>query len=59
MKRTLSKFIRSVVERYSSTKRRRDIDAQIQRAYGGNALEMLDEVGDLLGAQEWPGDRTG
>lgn len=51
-----SAFIRSAVELYLRTKRRRQIDAEIERAYEGHAKQMLDEVSELVGAQEWPVD---
>ncbi|HXV61721.1 MAG TPA: ribbon-helix-helix protein, CopG family [Vicinamibacteria bacterium] len=51
-----SAFIRSAVELYLRTKRRREIDAEIERAYEGHAKQMLDEVAELVGAQEWPVD---
>lgn len=51
-----SAFIRSAVELYLRAKRRREIDAEIERAYDGRAEEMLAEVAELVGAQEWPGD---
>ena len=47
-------FIRSAVEMYLRAKRRREIDAQITSAYAERADELLEEVVDLTGAQEWP-----
>lgn len=55
-KRGRSAFIRSAVELYLKAKRRREIDAEIERAYDRSADDMLDEVADLVGVQEWPGD---
>ena len=49
-----SMFIRSAVEMYLRAKRRREIDAQITSAYAERADELLEEVVDLTGAQEWP-----
>lgn len=51
-----SAFIRSAVELYLKAKQRRRIDAEIGRAYEGCADRMLDEVAELVEAQEWPGD---
>ncbi len=49
-----SAFIRSAVEMYLRAKRRREIDAQITSAYAESADDLLEEVADLLGGQEWP-----
>ncbi len=49
-----SAFIRSAVEMYLRAKRRREIDAQITGAYAESADDLLEEVADLLGGQEWP-----
>lgn len=49
-----SVFIRSAVEMYLRAKRRREIDAQITNAYAESADDLLEEVADLLGGQEWP-----
>lgn len=49
-----SAFIRSAVELYLSAKRRRQTDAQIQRAYEGQADAMLDEIEGFMGEQAWP-----
>jgi metal-responsive CopG/Arc/MetJ family transcriptional regulator len=55
-KRGRSAFIRSAVELYLKAKRRREVDAEIARAYEGSADDMLDEISELVGAQEWPGE---
>ena len=49
-----SAFIRSAVEMYLRARRRREVDAQIANAYADRADDLLEEVSDLLGAQEWP-----
>jgi metal-responsive CopG/Arc/MetJ family transcriptional regulator len=49
-----SMFIRSAVEMYLRAKRRQEIDARIASAYAERADELLEEVVDLTGAQEWP-----
>ena len=49
-----SMFIRSAVEMYLRAKRRQEIDARITSAYAERADELLEEVVDLTGAQEWP-----
>ena len=49
-----SAFIRSAVEMYLRARRRREIDAQITGAYADSADDLLEEVADLLGGQEWP-----
>ena len=36
------------------SRRRREIDEQIRNAYAGKADELLAEISDLMGAQEWP-----
>jgi hypothetical protein len=47
-------FIRAAVRLYLSAKERRELDARLVRAYGGEADAMLGEVAQLIGAQEWP-----
>lgn len=49
-----SAFIRSAVDLYLLTKRRRLIDAQITNAYRGRADELAAEAAGLLDAQAWP-----
>ena len=49
-----SAFIRAAVETYLRARRRREIDAQIATAYDGRADDLLEDVTDLLGVQEWP-----
>ena len=51
-----SAFIRSAIQLYLKAKRRHEIDDEIRRAYEGCADKMLDEVSDLVSAQEWPED---
>lgn len=53
-RRGRSSFICSAVEMYLHAKRRREIDAQIANAYGGQTDELLDEVADMIGTQAWP-----
>jgi len=43
-----SAFVRSAVESYLATKRRRTIDQEIARAYEGEADSMLTEIADLI-----------
>ena len=47
-------FIRSAVEMYLRARRRQEIDARIASAYAERADELLEEVVDLMGGQEWP-----
>lgn len=49
-----SAFIRSAVDLYLATKRRRRVDAHITTAYGGRADELAAETADLVDAQAWP-----
>lgn len=49
-----SAFIRSAIEMYLRARRRREIDLQITDAYADSADDLLEEVADLLGGQEWP-----
>ena len=51
-----SAFVRSAIQRYLAAKQRREIDAQLVRAYTGDADVMLEEAADLMQAQEWPDD---
>lgn len=51
-----SAFVRSAIELYLSAKERREIDANLTRAYAGKADEMLEEIGDLLDLQAWSND---
>lgn len=51
-----SAFVRAAVERYLAAKKRRDIDRRIAEAYRGQADAMLDEISDLIDAQQWPDD---
>ncbi len=49
-----SAFIRSAIETYLRARRRQEIDAQLAAAYDGRADEVLEDVSDLIGEQEWP-----
>ena len=51
-----SAFVRSAVKLYLTAKERRAIEAQLAKAYAGEADAMLEEVVDLLDAQAWPDD---
>ena len=49
-----SALIRDAVTLYLEAKRRKEIDAQIRRAYQGHGRDLLDEVEQLLEGQAWP-----
>jgi len=49
-----SAFVRAAVRAYLAAKERRETETRIAHAYGGEADPMLDEVADLILAQEWP-----
>jgi hypothetical protein len=49
-----SALVRAAVQLYLTAKERRELDARIARAYDGEADAMLDEVAELIRAQEWP-----
>lgn len=50
-----SAVIARALRLYLEANRRREVDAAYARAYGGaGGQEMLDEIGELLGAQAWP-----
>jgi metal-responsive CopG/Arc/MetJ family transcriptional regulator len=51
-----SAFVRSAVEVYLAAKARREIEAQIVKAYSGQAEAMLAEVEELVGGQSWPSE---
>lgn len=51
-----SAFIRSAVELYLAARERRQIDAELTRAYHGQADALLAEIEDLLAEQSWPSD---
>ncbi len=51
-----SAFVRSAVERYLAAKQRREIDRRITQAYPGKADAMLNDIADLIDAQQWPDD---
>lgn len=39
---------------YLRARQRREVDEQLGDAYAVRAGELLEEIGDLVGAQEWP-----
>jgi Arc/MetJ-type ribon-helix-helix transcriptional regulator len=49
-----SAFIRDAVRLYLEAKRRHEIDARIERAFGGHRDELLDDVEGMLEGQAWP-----
>ncbi len=49
-----SAFIRRALRFYLEARRRRELDAAIAQAYEGEADAMIEEVAELIGAQEWP-----
>jgi metal-responsive CopG/Arc/MetJ family transcriptional regulator len=49
-----SALVRAAVRLYLAAKERRETEARIARAYDGEANAMLDEVAELMRAQEWP-----
>lgn len=49
-----SAVVRSALRLYLEAKRRRSVDAAIRRAYSGESDEMLGEIEELIGAQQWP-----
>ena len=51
-----SAFIRSAVRLYLKAKERREIEARLADAYGGEADALLEEIESLMGGQSWPGD---
>ncbi len=51
-----SAFVRSAVELYLDAKQRREIEAQLVKAYSGQADAMLDEVAELMVDQSWPNE---
>jgi metal-responsive CopG/Arc/MetJ family transcriptional regulator len=51
-----SAFVRAAIELYLTSKRRRQIEAEIAAAYRGQADALLAESADLMDAQEWPDD---
>lgn len=54
VRRGRSAFVRAAVQLYLETKRRRQIEEQIARAYQGEAETMLHEVSELVEGQTWP-----
>jgi len=51
-----SAFVRSAVQLYLRAKDKRDVDARLATAYGGQADVLLGEVEALMGSQSWPGE---
>jgi metal-responsive CopG/Arc/MetJ family transcriptional regulator len=49
-----SAFVRTALRFYLEAKRRRDLEAQLQRAYQGRAHDLFGEVADMLTDQAWP-----
>lgn len=49
-----SSFIRSAAEVYLAAKARQRVDADLARAYEGQAEEMASEIAELLDRQSWP-----
>ncbi len=49
-----SAFLRDAACLYLEAKRRRDVDAQIVRAFRGHEAELTREVESMLGEQAWP-----
>lgn len=49
-----SAFVRSAVELYLKAKQRKEVEAQLDRAYSGEADAMLEEISDFIGEQAWP-----
>ncbi len=49
-----SAFIRTAVRLHLAAKQRRENDARIAQAYGGEADPLLSEVESLVDGQPWP-----
>ena len=49
-----SAFIRSAVRLYLEAKKRREIEARLFEAYGGEAGPLLEEIEELMSGQSWP-----
>ena len=49
-----SAFIRSAAEAYLLARKTREVERAIQRAYAGQADDLVAEVEQLLGKQAWP-----
>ena len=49
-----SAFVRTALRFYLEAKRRRDLEAQLQRAYQGRADDLFGEVADMITDQAWP-----
>jgi metal-responsive CopG/Arc/MetJ family transcriptional regulator len=49
-----SAFVRSVVRVYLAAKEQREIEAELLKAYRGQADSLLNEVAELLAGQSWP-----
>ena len=48
-----SAFVRLAVRHYLGAKERCHLEQRLQRAYEGEADAMIDEIAELIGAQEW------
>ena len=51
-----SAFVRTAVEVYLAAKERREVEAQLVKAYSWQSDAMLDEVAELLSGQSWPNE---
>ena len=49
-----SAFVRAAVSLYLRAKERKRIDEAIERAYGGQADALLEEMTTLMESQSWP-----
>ena len=49
-----SAFVRRAVRYYLTAKERHELEARIAKAYDGEADALIDEVAELIGAQQWP-----
>ena len=49
-----SALVRTALRFYLEAKQRRDLEAQLQRAYQGRADDLLGEVADMITDQAWP-----
>lgn len=49
-----SAFVRDAIRLYLAAKHRRAIDAQIAKAFGGQAGDLLADVEATLEGQQWP-----
>ncbi|MDE0221936.1 MAG: ribbon-helix-helix domain-containing protein [Spirochaetaceae bacterium] len=49
-----SAFVRTALRFYLEAKQRRELEAQLGRAYQGRADDLLGEVADMITDQPWP-----